>query len=114
MRADVSEGEADYEDPFVKQLQNSVRQVKSNRKMGERYMMFEQYMQEYMQEHADEIREEAWAEGMEAGMEAGMETATIRLNKLNEFLLSANRLSDLQRALHDPEYQKQLFCEFGL
>ena len=27
--------------------------------MGERYMMFEQYMEEYVQEHADEIREEA-------------------------------------------------------
>lgn len=98
--------EADYEDPFVEQLQHSMRRIKTSRKMGERYMMFEQYMEEYLQEHADEIREEALEEGEEKGM--------ARLNKLNSFLLAANRLSDLQRALQDPEYQKQLFQKFGI
>lgn len=94
--------------------------------MGERYMMFEQYMQEYVQEHADEIREEARAEGLkqgrtegreqglEQGREQGLEEGMTRLNKLNSCLLSANRLSDLQRALQDPEYQKKLLQEFGI
>lgn len=81
-------------------------------------MMFEQYMQEYVQEHADEIREEARAEGLEQGIEQGIEQGreetVARLNKLNSCLLSANRLSDLQRALQDPEYQKQLLKEFGI
>lgn len=77
-------------------------------------MMFEQYMQEYVQEHADEIREEARAEGLEQGIEQGREETVARLNKLNSCLLSANRLSDLQRALQDPEYQKQLLKEFGI
>ena len=58
----------------------------------------------------DEIREEAWAEGMQEGEEKGV----ARLNKLNSLLLAANRLSDLQRTLQDPEYQKQLFQEFGI
>lgn len=69
-------------------------------------MMFEQYMQEYVQEHADEIREEARAEGLEQGIAQGIawgrEETVARLNKLNSCLLSANRLSDLQRALQDP------------
>ena len=110
--------EADYEDPFVEQLQNSMRRIKNSRRMGERYMMFEQYMQEYVQEHADEIREEARAEGLEQGRtegrEQGLEEGMTRLNKLNSCLLSANRLSDLQRALQDPEYQKKLLQEFGI
>lgn len=122
VKADLAGIEADYEDPFVEQLQNSVRRIKKSRKMGERYMMFEQYMQEYVQEHADEIREEARAEGLEQGIEQGIaqgiargrEETVARLNKLNSCLLSANRLSDLQRALQDPEYQKQLLKEFGI
>ena len=150
VKADLAGSEADYEDPFVEQFQNSVRRIKKSRKMGERYMMFEQYMQEYVQEHADEIREEARAEGLEQGLqegraegleqgrteglkqgrtegleqgrteglkqgiEQGREETMTRLNKLNASLLSANRLSDLQRALQDPEYQKQLLQEFGI
>lgn len=106
VKADLAASEADYKDPFVEQLQHSMRRIKTSRKMGERYMMFEQYMEEYLQEHADEIREEALEEGEEKGM--------ARLNKLNSLLLAANRLSDLQRALQDPEYQKQLFQEFGI
>ena len=51
--------EADYADPFVEQLQNSVRRIKNSRKMGERYMMYNLYIEEYVREHADEIREEA-------------------------------------------------------
>ena len=130
VKADLAGSEADYKDPFVEQLQNSVRRIKKSRKMGECYMMFEQYMQEYMQEHADEIREEARAEGLEQGrtegleqgleqgrtegLEQGREETTTRLNKLNSCLLSANRLSDLQRALQDTEYQKKLLQEFGI
>ena len=47
-------------------------------------------------------------------MEEGEEKGMARLNKLNSLLLAANRLSDLQRALQDSEYQKQLFQEFGI
>lgn len=134
VKADLTDSEADYGDPFVKQLQNSVRQVKANRRMGERYMMFEQYMQEYIEEHADEIRGEAWADGMEKGLAEGMEkglaegmaeglaeglaegqkAGVARVNKLSSLLLSADRLSDLRRALQNPEYQEQLFREFNI
>lgn len=89
--------------------------------MGERYMMFEQYMKEYVQEHADEIREEAWeeglaegrAEGRAEGHAEGQEEATVRLNKLYSCLLTSGRADDLQRAVKDPAYLKQLLQEFG-
>lgn len=89
--------------------------------MGERYMMFEQYMKEYVQEHADEIREEAReeglaegrAEGLAEGRAEGQEEATVRLNKLYSCLLTSGRADDLQRAVKDPAYLKQLLQEFG-
>ena len=84
-------------------------------------MMFEQYMKEYVQEHADEIREEAWeeglaegrAEGRAEGHAEGQEEATVRLNKLYSCLLTSGRADDLQRAVKDPAYLKQLLQEFG-
>lgn len=114
-----------------------MRQIKRSRKMGERYMMFEQYMKEYVQEHADEIREEAWAEGLAEGhaeglqkgraeglaeglqkgraegLQKGRAEATTRLNKLYSCLLTSDRADDLQRALKDPVYLEQLLQEFG-
>lgn len=113
VRADLVESEADYGDELVKQLQDSMRRIKRSRKMGERYMMFEQYMKEYVQEHADEIREEAWAEGLAEGRAEGHAEATARLNKLYSCLLTSDRADDLQRALKDPVYLKRLLQEFG-
>ena len=141
VKADLAGSEADYEDALVKRLQESMRQIKRSRKMGERYMMFEQYMKEYVQEHADEIREEAWAEGLAEGQAEGLQKgraeglqecraeglqegraeglqkgraeATTRLNKLYSCLLTSDRADDLQRALKDPVYLEQLLQEFG-
>ena len=76
-------------------------------------MMFEQYMKEYVQEHADEIQEEARAEGRAEGHAEGQEEATVRLNKLYSCLLTSGRADDLQRAVKDPAYLKQLLQEFG-
>ncbi len=92
-----------------------MRRVKRSRKMGERYMMFEQYMKEYVQEHADEIREEAREEGLAEGRAKGLEEGRAKkgkqkdvqkgkqkwpeLNKLYASLLASGRSSDLQRAL---------------
>ncbi len=101
VKADLVESEADYGDELVKQLQDSMRRIKRSRKMGERYMMFEQYMKEYVQEHADEIWEEA------------REETIVRLNRLYSCLLASDRASDLQRALKEPEYLEKLLQEFG-
>lgn len=50
VKADLSESESDYEDDFVKKLQNSIRRIKSNREMEERFMIFEEMLRD---EHAE-------------------------------------------------------------
>ncbi|MCM1143176.1 MAG: hypothetical protein NC318_12220, partial [Blautia sp.] len=50
------------------------------------------------------------AEGFEEGVERGIE----RINQLNIILSEQNRTNDIIRAAQDPEYQEQLFREFGL
>ena len=96
-----------------------MRQIKRSRKMGERYMMFEQYMKEYVQEHADEIREEAWAEGLAEGHAEGLQKGRAEglqeglAEGLYSCLLTSDRADDLQRALKDPVYLEQLLQEFG-
>ena len=38
--SDLEGSKANFEDPYVEQLQNSVNKIKSDREMGERYMIF--------------------------------------------------------------------------
>lgn len=57
--AQPSESEKDFEDAFVKRLQNSIREVKASREMGARHMIF----QEMLQEERAEGRPEGRAEG---------------------------------------------------
>ncbi|MGN1168357.1 MAG: Rpn family recombination-promoting nuclease/putative transposase [Lachnospiraceae bacterium] len=59
VKADLSESEKDFEDGFVKKLQETIREVKSNREMEERFMIFE----EMLREERAEGREEGKAEG---------------------------------------------------
>lgn len=44
--ASLEQSEADYEDDLVKRLQNSVKEIKVNREMGARYMLFEEMMKD--------------------------------------------------------------------
>ena len=44
--AQPSESEKDFEDAFVKRLQNSIREVKASREMGARHMIFPEMLQE--------------------------------------------------------------------
>ena len=44
--ASLEQSEADYEDDLVKRLQNSVKEIKLNREMGARYMLFEEMMKD--------------------------------------------------------------------
>ena len=41
VKADLGESEKDFGDGFVRRLQESVRQVRASREMGERYMWLE-------------------------------------------------------------------------
>ncbi len=52
--------------------------------------------------------------GTKIGTEIGVEIGIERANRLTQILLEQNRTDDLTRAIHDKEYQEQLFREFDL
>ncbi|MEJ8787483.1 Rpn family recombination-promoting nuclease/putative transposase [Dorea sp. ICN-14282] len=65
--SDLEGSKANFEDPYVEQLQNSVNKIKSDREMGERYMIFEEMLREERQEGLEAGRRE----GLEAGRKEG-------------------------------------------
>ena len=44
--AQLSESEKEFEDPFVKRLQDAVKSVKASREMGARYMTFQELLKD--------------------------------------------------------------------
>ncbi len=82
--ADLEESERDFEDSFVRQLQDSVSHIKKDREMGERYMTLEELI-------CDE-REESRQEGLQEGM------LNTRKNTIFEFL---ERLGTIPEGLRD-------------
>lgn len=57
--ANLKESEEDFGDELVNQFQNSIRDIKKSREMGERYMIFEEMLREEKQEGRLEARQEA-------------------------------------------------------
>ncbi len=58
--ADLKESISDFQDPYVKQLQEAISRIKSNREMEERYMIL------------TELLKDEYSEGMLLGREEGM------------------------------------------
>jgi len=56
--APLSESEKDYEDEFIQQLQESIKEVKKSREMGARYMTFQELLSEERAEGKAEGRVE--------------------------------------------------------
>ena len=48
--ADLEESEEDFQDELVKQFQETIHNIKTDREMGERYMIFEEMLREEKQE----------------------------------------------------------------
>lgn len=65
VKADLENSRADFGDAFVKKLQRSVEQVKSNREMGERYMVLEEMLRVERREGKAEGRAESIIELLE-------------------------------------------------
>lgn len=61
--SDLEGSKANFEDPYVEQLQNSVNKIKSDREMGERYMIFEEMLREERREGLEAGRKEGRREG---------------------------------------------------
>ncbi|MDY4671162.1 MAG: hypothetical protein SO415_14420 [Oliverpabstia sp.] len=57
--ADSEESEGDFQDELVRQFQETIRRIKTDRQMGERYMIFEEMLKEEKQEGRQEGRLEA-------------------------------------------------------
>ena len=59
VKADLSESETDFEDDFVEKLQNTIRRIKSNREMEERFIIFEEMLRDERAEGKAEGKTEA-------------------------------------------------------
>lgn len=57
-QADLAESEEDFDDELVRQFQTSIREIKTSREMGERYMLFEELLKEERQEGLAQGRQE--------------------------------------------------------
>ena len=58
VEADLTESEQDLGDELVKHFQDSIREIKTSREMGERYMLFEELLKEERQEGLAQGRQE--------------------------------------------------------
>lgn len=56
--ADLEESEGDFQDKLVRQFQETIRRIKTDREMGEHYMIFEEMLKEEKQEGRLEARKE--------------------------------------------------------
>lgn len=62
------------------------------------------------EKHIRMEREEAWEEGREEGIALGEQ----RSNELARRLIKERRYDDLERAVEDEAYRRQLFMELGI
>lgn len=92
--ADIEQSEQDFEDEFVDRLQRSVHNVKESRKMGERYMIFEEMM-----------RDERKA-GREEGLQEGLRVSIYEL--LEDIGTISDELQDQINELSDVKQLKKL------
>ena len=63
IREDVDGSEREYHDSYVERLQKFIREVKSNREMEERFMVFEEMLRDERAEGREEGRAEGRTEG---------------------------------------------------
>ena len=93
--ADLEESEGDFQDELVKQFQENICNIKTDRKMGERYMIFEEMLREEKQEGRQEGRIEATQEAILELLEDLGELP----NEIRDRIVRLEKLEDL-KALH--------------
>ena len=101
--ADLEESEEDFQDKLVKRFQETIHNIKADREMGERYMIFEEMLREEKQEG----RQEGLLEGrIEGRIEATREGIFELLEDLGEV---PYKLRDRMEALEELGDLKFLF-----
>lgn len=109
--ADLENSTDDFEDDFVRQLQESVQGIKRSREMGERFMIFQEMLREERAEGKAEGKLEATMENIfelleELGPIPSKLCAKIRqekdINVLKEYLRKAAHTTSIQ------QFQKEI------
>ena len=98
--------EEDYEDSFVRQLQNSVKKIKTSRDMEERYMLFEEMMKnEYKSGHEDGMKE-GMKEGRKEGILLGQTNLVLQV--INAHFPISDNLTERIKSVDDEQVLLQL------
>lgn len=84
VKADLEGSKADFEDDFVRRLQNSIEHVKASREMEERYMLFEELLQDERSEGKAEAKVEDVLELLE-DLGPVPEELTLRITRERNF-----------------------------
>ncbi len=58
--------------------------------------------------------EKGIAQGEARGIVKGISQGIEEINTLYHCLLADNRMEDIQKAIMDTDYQKELLCEYGI
>ena len=82
IREDVDGSEREYHDSYVERLQKFIREVKSNREMEERFMVFEEMLRDERAEGRAEGIAEGRAEGLALRLENAKSTLLLYLKNL--------------------------------
>ncbi len=81
--------------------------ILSRSKMEVRKMLLTEYDEKAEREY---LRKQSREEGLEEGVQQGED----RVNRLIRLLLEQNRIADIEKSVKNPDYQKELFQEFGI
>ena len=126
VEANLAESTNDFEDPLVSRLQQSILEIKRNRVMGERYMLFEELLKDEYSAGMQDGMELGLKQGLERGLEQGLrgvktailtvsskrgtvtpqlqirlETITdeVRLNEMLSVAVEANGIEEFEEAM---------------
>ncbi len=97
--ADLEESEGDFQDELVKQFQETIHNIKTDREMGERYMIFEEMLREEKQEGRLEGRLEGRIEATREDVFELLEDLGELPDRLRDRIADLEELEDL-KALH--------------
>ena len=94
--ADLEESEEDFQDELVKQFQETIHNIKADREMGERYMIFEEMLREEKQEGRQEGLLEGRIEATREGIFELLEDFGEVPDKLRDRMEALEELGDLK------------------
>ena len=96
MPADLAESEEDFQDELVGQFQETIQRIKTDRKMGERYMIFEEMLREEKQEGRQEGRLEGRLEAKREDILELLEDLGTIPDELRDRIAGIENLEDLK------------------